>query len=80
MTGKFRPEELHSYPPRMISRFFPEQEAVSTTCTLALVGFDRPVSMDMALLIAKPQVTVDTTKLQVQCSRADVHATLLVYL
>ena len=65
MTGNFKPEELHSYPPRMVCRFFPEQGAVSTTCTLELDGFDRPVSVDMALLIAKPQVTVDTTELQV---------------
>ena len=65
MTGNFKPEELHSYPPRMVCRFFPEQGAVSTTCTLALDGFDRPVSVDMALLIAEPQVTVNTTDLQV---------------
>ena len=78
MTGNFKPEELHSYPPRMVCRFFPEQGAVSTTCTLALDGFDRPVSVDMALLIAKPQVTVDTTELQVWYTGA--HTGLLVLL
>ena len=74
VTGNFKPEELHSYPPRMVFRFFPEQGAMSTTCTLALDGFDRPVSMDMALLIAKPQVTVDTTELQVISTMAYIQA------
>ena len=77
MTGNFKPEELHSYPPRMVCRFFPEQGAVSTTCTLALDGFDRPVSVDMALLIAEHQVTVNTTELQVWYTGA--HTGLLVY-
>ena len=75
MTGNFRPEELHSYPPRMVCRFFPEQGAVSTTCTLALEGFDRPVTVDMALRIAKP--TVDITKLQVRYT--GLHTGLVVY-
>ena len=65
MAGNFKPEELHSYPPRMICEFFPERGAMSTTCTLALKGFDRPVSVDMALHIADSHVTVDTTELQV---------------
>ena len=77
VTGNFKPEELHSYPPRMVCRFFFEKGAVSTTSTLALKGFDRPVSVDMALHIAKPQVTVDSTELQVWYT--GVHTGLLVY-
>ena len=75
VTGNFKPEELHSYPPRMVCQFFSEQGAVSTTCTLALKGFDRPVSVDMALHMAKP--TVDTTKLQVR--HTGVHTGLVKY-
>ena len=75
VTGNFKPEELHSYPPRMVCQFFPEQGAVSTTCTLALKGFDRPVSVDMALLIARP--TVDTTEMQVWYT--GVHTGLVMY-
>ena len=66
VNGNFKPEELHSYPPRMVCQFFSEQGAMSTTCTLTLKGFDRPVTVDMALHIAKLTVdTVDTTELQV---------------
>ena len=64
ITGNFDPEELHSYPPKMVCRYFPERGAVSTTSTLALHGFDRPVSTDMALLVPEP-AAVDTTELQV---------------
>ncbi len=63
VTGGFSPEELHSYPPRIMCQFFPEQGAVSTTCTLSLYGFNKPVSVDMALLT--PQRTVDTHQLKV---------------
>ena len=61
------PEELHSYPPKMVCRFYPEERAESTTCTLALHGFDKPVSINVALLISRSHmlVTVDTIKLQV---------------
>ncbi|XP_064384980.1 uncharacterized protein LOC135333886 isoform X2 [Halichondria panicea] len=63
VIGKFSPEELQCYPPRIVCRFFPEQGAAScTTCTLSLHGFDKPVSMDMALLT--PQRSVDTKQLK----------------
>ncbi|XP_064388722.1 uncharacterized protein LOC135336790 isoform X2 [Halichondria panicea] len=62
VIGQFLPEELHCYPPRIVCRFFPEQGAVSTTCTLSLHGFDKPVSVDMALLT--PQRSVDTRQLK----------------
>ncbi|XP_064384748.1 uncharacterized protein LOC135333670 isoform X2 [Halichondria panicea] len=63
VIGKFSPEELQCYPPRIVCRFFPEQGAVScTTCTLSLYGFDKPVSVDMALLT--PQRSVDTKQLK----------------
>ena len=67
VTGNFMPEELHTYPPKMVCRFYPEVRAVSTTCTLALNGFDKPVSINVALLISRPHIleTVDTIKLQV---------------
>ena len=65
ITGSFKPEELHTYPPRMVCQFYPEQGAMSTTCTLTLHGFDKLVNVDIALLISKPQVTLDTNKLQV---------------
>ena len=69
VSGNFMPEDLHTYPPKMVCQFNPEEGAVSTTCTLALHGFDRPVNMDMALLVSRPPkvVPVDTTKLQVCC-------------
>ncbi len=67
MIGQFLPEELQCYPPRIVCRFFPEQGAVScTTCTLSLLGFDQPVSVDMALLT--PQRSVDTKQLKVSHS------------
>ncbi|XP_064385260.1 uncharacterized protein LOC135334127 isoform X2 [Halichondria panicea] len=63
VIGQFLPEELQCYPPRIVCRFFPEQGAVScTTCTLSLLGFDQPVSVDMALLT--PQRSVDTKQLK----------------
>ncbi|XP_064385072.1 uncharacterized protein LOC135333968 isoform X2 [Halichondria panicea] len=63
VIGKFSPEELQCYPPRIVCRFFPEQGAVScTTCNLSLHGFDKPVSVDMALLT--PQRSVDTKQLK----------------
>ena len=66
VTGNFLPEDLYSYPPKMVCRFFLEQGAVSTTCRLTLHGFDKSVSVDMALLVPEPQkiMTVDTTELQ----------------
>ncbi len=63
VIGQFLPEELHCYPPRIVCRFFPEQGAVSTTCTLSLHGFDKSVRVDMALLT--PQRSVDTRQLKV---------------
>ncbi|XP_064385275.1 uncharacterized protein LOC135334138 [Halichondria panicea] len=63
VIGQFLPEELQYYPPRIVCRFFPEQGAAScTTCTLSLCGFDKPVSVDMALLT--PQRSVDTKQLK----------------
>ncbi len=76
MIGKFSREKLHDYPPRIVCRFFPEQGAVSTTCTLSLHGFDTPVSVNMALegfdkpvsvnmALLTPQRSVDTKQLKV---------------
>ena len=65
VSGQFSAEELSScYPPKIVCQFFPEKGAVSTTCTLLLHGFDKPVSVDMALLTT-PQRTVDTHQLKV---------------
>ncbi|XP_064384769.1 uncharacterized protein LOC135333680 isoform X3 [Halichondria panicea] len=75
MIGKFSREKLHDYPPRIVCRFFPEQGAISTTCTLSLHGFDTPVSVNMALegfdkpvsvnmALLTPQRSVDTKQLK----------------
>ena len=58
ITGNFKPEELHSYPPKMVCTFFPEDRANFTTCDLVLHGFDRPVNMSMALQISRPLIGI----------------------
>ena len=70
---KFRPEDLHDYPPRIICRLFPEKNAPKrTTCTISLTGLLPQVKVNLSLTALTPNVAVDTTKLQVftfvQCS------------
>ncbi len=71
---KFRVEDLHDYPPRIICRFFPEENAPKrTTCTISLSGLLPQVEFNVPLKAPTPtKVAVDTTKLQVftfvQCS------------
>ena len=70
---KYRPEDLHDYPPRIICRLFPEKNAPKrTTCTISLSGLLPQVKVHLSLKILTPKVAVDTTKLQVftfvQCS------------
>ncbi|XP_064384761.1 uncharacterized protein LOC135333677 isoform X2 [Halichondria panicea] len=61
---KLRPEDLHNYPPRIICRFFPEENAPKrTTCTISLSGLLPQVKVHLPL-IPTPKVAVDTTKLQ----------------
>ncbi len=72
-TEKFRVEDLHDYPPRIICRFFPEENAPKrTTCTISLSGFLPQVDFTIPLKVDTPKLAVDTTKLQVftfvQCS------------
>ena len=63
---KFRPEDLHDYPPRIICRLFPEKNAPKrTTCTISLSGLLPQVKVHLSLEIPTPKVAVDTTKLQV---------------
>ncbi|XP_064389765.1 uncharacterized protein LOC135337740 isoform X3 [Halichondria panicea] len=62
---KFRPEDLHDYPPRIICRLFPEKNAPKrTTCTISLSGLLPQVKVNLPLKILTPKVAVDTTKLQ----------------
>ncbi len=75
---KFRAEDLHDYPPRIICRFFPEENAPKrTTCTISLSGLQPLVEFHLHLHLPTsptpivplkaltPKVAVDTTKLQV---------------
>ena len=58
------PEQLHSYPPRVIGRFTPNSKAPKeTSCTLTLSGFDQPVVVSIPLF--SPEREVDTVKLKV---------------
>ncbi|XP_064389780.1 uncharacterized protein LOC135337741 isoform X5 [Halichondria panicea] len=62
---KFRPEDLHNYPPRIICRLFPEENAPKrTTCTISLSGLLPQVEFHVLLKAPTPKVAVDTTKLQ----------------
>ncbi|XP_064389781.1 uncharacterized protein LOC135337743 [Halichondria panicea] len=62
---KFRPEDLHDYPPRIICRFFPEENAPKrTACTISLSGLLPLVEFYVSLTAPTPKVAVDTTKLQ----------------
>ncbi len=63
---KFRAEDLHDYPPRIICRFFPEENTPKrTTCTISLSGLLPQVEFNVLLKAPTPKVAVDTTKLQV---------------
>ncbi len=63
---KFRPENLHDYPPRIICRFFPEENAPKRTiCTISLSGLLPQVEFYIPLKAPTFKVAVDTTKLQV---------------
>ena len=65
-TGKFKPEELHDYPPRIVCRFYPEDHTPPrTTCTLSFTGFHKEVKINVPLKAPKPQRQVDTRILQV---------------
>ncbi|XP_064385034.1 uncharacterized protein LOC135333939 isoform X4 [Halichondria panicea] len=62
---KFRPEDLHDYPPRIICRLFPEKNAPKrTTCIISLSGLLPQVKVHLPLKPPTPKVAVDTTKLQ----------------
>ncbi|XP_064384971.1 uncharacterized protein LOC135333882 isoform X4 [Halichondria panicea] len=62
---KFRPEDIHNYPPRIICRLFPEENAPKrTTFTISLFGLLPPVEFYIPLTALTPKVAVDTTKLQ----------------
>ncbi|XP_064404111.1 uncharacterized protein LOC135349511 isoform X2 [Halichondria panicea] len=62
---KIRPEDLHDYPPRIICRFFPEENIPKrTTCTISLSGLLPLVEFYVSLTAPTPKVAVDTTKLQ----------------
>ncbi len=63
---KFRPEDLHNYPPRIICRLFPEENAPKrTTCMISLSGLLPQVEFYIPLKTPAPKVAVDTTELQV---------------
>ncbi len=65
----YEAEELHDYPPRIVCRFFPEENAPKrTTATLSLSGLLPLVKVNVPLKASstpKTVVVVDTTKLQV---------------
>ena len=46
------------HPPKIVSQFFPQQGAETTASTQSLHEFDRPVSIDMAQQILKPQALI----------------------
>ena len=59
-----KPEELHSYPPKIVCRFTPTAKAPQkTTCTLTLLGLDRPVTVSIPLF--SPKRVVDCVRLKV---------------
>ena len=63
---KIRPEDLHDYPPRIICRFVPEENAPKRTiCTISLSGLLPLVEFYVSLTALTPKVAVDTIKLQV---------------
>ena len=63
---KYRPEDLHDYPPRIICRLFPEKNAPKrTSCTISLSGLLPQDEFYIPLKILTPKVAADTTKLQV---------------
>ena len=77
---KFKPEDLHDYPPRIISQFYPEGNASErTTCRMSLTGLTPEVKIQIPLRVTKVQTTVDTgdlqlvdtTKLLVSCAVND---------
>ena len=69
----FRPEDLHDYPPRIICRFFPGENAPKrTTCTISLSGLLPPVKVHLPLKAPTSKVVVDTAKLQVYIIVIDI--------
>ena len=61
---EFKPEDLHTYPPKIVCRFNPEGD-IPTTCTLSVTGFNEDVRVSFGLEALQSQITVDTKELQV---------------
>ena len=62
------PEDLHSYPPKIVCQLFPKEGAISSFCNLELQGFDKPVSFNMSLQVSERHqelLTEERTQLQV---------------
>ncbi len=74
-VAEYKAEDLHDYPPRIVCRFFPEENAPKrTTCTISLSGLLPQVKVHLPLRApappkvetpTPPKVVVDTTRLQV---------------
>ncbi len=65
-TENFRAEDLHDYPPRIVCRFFPDENAPKKTiCTISLSGLLPQAKFHLELKAPTPKGVVDTTKLQV---------------
>ena len=59
-----KPEELHTYPPKIVCRFLPSANAPKeTSCTLTILGLDRPITVSLPLF--SPKREVDTEPLKV---------------
>ena len=59
-----KPEELHSYPPKIVCRFIPNAKAPKeATCNLTLLGLDEPLTVFIPLF--SPKRDIDTEKLKV---------------
>ncbi|XP_064388689.1 uncharacterized protein LOC135336766 isoform X2 [Halichondria panicea] len=64
-TENFRAEDLHDYPPRIVCRFFPDENAPKKTiCTISLSGLLPQAKFHLELKAPTPKGVVDTTKLQ----------------
>lgn len=64
--GKFNPEDLHTYPPKLVCRLIPERD-IPATCTLLLTGFNEDVRVSFELeVLQEAQIKVDTKELQVR--------------
>lgn len=67
-TGNFRPAELHDYPPRIVCRFYPSDQAPPrSNYTFSFTGFNEDVKINVPLKAshALVQKKVDTRILQV---------------